>query len=122
MTNALIQMRSAVELPQLQFLFKVVIIPSVRRDTFPGLTVQQTTEILLLPYIDKVFDDFVVQSSRFLGCRRGEDGRDSTVATSMLDIVAHMPVVTQRQVLGMVETVQYTVEAPQLALIDWLVF
>ena len=41
-----------------------------------------------------------------LGCRRGEDGRDPTVATSMLDTVAHMPVVSQRQVPGMVETVQ----------------
>ena len=30
-------------------------------------------------------------------CRRGEDDRDPTVATSMLDIIAHMPVVTQRQ-------------------------
>ena len=45
-----------------------------------GLTVQQTTENLLLQYIDKVFDDLVVQSSRFLGCSRGEDGLDPTVA------------------------------------------
>ena len=45
-----------------------------------GLTVQQITEILLLQYIDKVFDDLVVQSSRFLGCSRGEDGLDPTVA------------------------------------------
>ena len=45
-----------------------------------GLTVQQTMEILLLQYIDKVFDDLVVHSSRFLGCSRGEDGLDPTVA------------------------------------------
>ena len=64
---------------------------------------------------------FVVQLQQF-GCRRGEYGRVPTIATSMLDTVAHMPVVSQRQVSGMVETVQYTVEAPQLALIDLLVF
>ena len=41
-----------------------------------------------------------------LWCRRGEDGRDPTVATSMLDIIVHVPVVTQRQVPWLVETVQ----------------
>ena len=49
---------------------------------------------------------YIPQMHLVLGCRRGEDGRDPTVATSMLDSVAHMPVVSQRQVPGMVETVQ----------------
>ena len=42
--------------------------------------VQQTMEILLWQCIDKVFDDLVVDSSRFLGCNRGEDDLDPTVA------------------------------------------
>ena len=54
--------------------------PFVRRDRSHGLIVQQTTEILLLQYIDKVFDVLVVHSSRFLGCSRREDGLVPTVA------------------------------------------
>ena len=49
---------------------------------------------------------YIPQLHLVLGCRRGEDGRDPTVATSVLDTVAHMPVVSQRQVPGMVETVR----------------
>ena len=92
-----------------------------------------------MQYIDKVFDDLVVQSSRFLGCSRGENGLDPTVAprsrvqtwrkrsrshSCNVDAghCSHMPVVSQRQVSGMVEAVEYTVEAPQLALIDRLGF
>ena len=62
---------------------------------------------------------FVVQLQQF-GCRRGELGRVPTVATSMLDTLLTC-LSLQRQVPGMVETVQYTMEAPQLALFDWLV-
>ena len=80
-TNALIQVRSTVEVPQLQFPLQGRHHPRRCAETGShGLTVQQTTEILLLQYIDKVFDDLVVHSSRFLGCSRGEDGLDPTVA------------------------------------------
>ena len=85
--------------------------PSLRRDRFP------------LQYIDKVLTIWLcspagswVQSCRkrfrshsctsFSGADAERNGRDPTVATSMLDTVAHMPVVSQRQVSGMVETVQ----------------
>ena len=61
---------------------------------------------------------FVVQLQQF-GCRRGEFGRVPTVAMLMLDTLLTC-LSLLRQVLGMVETVQQTVEAPQLALIDWL--
>ena len=63
---------------------------------------------------------FVVQLQQF-GCRRGEVGRVPTVATLMLDTLLSC-LSLLRQVPEMVETVQYTLEAPQLALIDWLVF
>ena len=62
----------------------------------------------------------VVQLQQF-GCRCGEVGRVPTVATLMLETLLTC-LSLRRQVPGMVETVQYTVEAPQLALIDWLVF
>ena len=62
-----------------------------------GLAIQQSLEISQLRLIDKVFDDLAVQQFPrvqawrrqssptvqlvlVLGCRRGEDGRDSTVA------------------------------------------
>ena len=67
-----------------------------------GLAIQQTIEISQLRLIDKVFDDLVVQQVPrvqawrrqssptvqlvlVLGCRRGEDGRDSTVAARCRD-------------------------------------
>ena len=45
------------EVPQLQFLFKVVNIPvGAQRDSFPWSHYSETIEILLLQYIDKVVD------------------------------------------------------------------
>ena len=76
----------------------VVDISVVAQRQFPlGLAIQQTIEISQLRLIDKVLDDFVVQQVPrvlawrrqssptvqlvlVLGCRRGEDGRDSTIA------------------------------------------
>ena len=132
--------QKTMEIPQLQFFFKVVIIPvgaprqvpmvslssRPRRFSCCSTLTRCLTIWLCSPagssgaVVEKTV--WIPQLHLVLGCRRGENGRDPTVATSMLDTVAHMPVVSQRQVSGMVETVQYTVEVPQLALIDRLGF
>ena len=112
-----------VAIPQVQLLDKVVCLDpqwrcrscssssrsstslSVRRDSFPWSPFSETIEILLLQYIDKVVHVGCASpaSSLVQSVRRQ---CDPTVAASMLDTVVHMPVVVQRQVLGLVETVQ----------------
>ena len=61
-TNALVQV------PQLQFLFKVVNIPSVRRDSFPWSHSSEAIEILLLQYTDKVDDVGCARRAGSHGC------------------------------------------------------
>ena len=61
------------EVPQFQFLFKVVNIPSVGRDSFPWSHTLETIEILLLQYNDKVDDVGCARRAGSHGCRRGGD-------------------------------------------------
>ena len=79
-TNALVQLLITVEVPQLQFLYKVVNIPVVRRDSFPWSHYSETIEILLLQYNDKVDDADCARRAGSHGCRRGGDSRAPTVA------------------------------------------
>ena len=75
--------------------------------------VQQTTEILQLQYIDKVFDDLVVQVQQVPRVQTVRRQSSSHSCSSVqLDTVVHMPVVVQRQML-MVQTSE-NVKVPQL--------
>ena len=77
LTNALIQLW---KFRSCSFSSRLSSSPSMRRDKFPLFHYSADDGDFLLQKADKVFDNLVVQSSRFLGCRRGTNGLDPTIA------------------------------------------
>ena len=89
------------------FLFKVVNISVGAQRQLPMVSLfSRPRRFSCCSTLTRCSTIWLCKSSKFLGCSRGEDGRDPTVATLMLDTVVHMPVLVQRQVPGLIETVQ----------------